>query len=111
MIIKLSKEEIKEFQNVMESAEPGSVDLFKLTIKDTKLVKFHLLIASGSVEIVINKDYTVEFLQTYARYVGLFVSQTRALFETLRLFNEEATKVINKYIDEDKPCCGNCTQE
>lgn len=104
MVIKFSKQEIAELQNVMENAEQGSVEELQSLVKDTNLVKFRLHPIEKSLEVIINEDYMVDFLQVYGRFVPLFVSQTKALFETIKLFNEEAETIVNKYLEQEESC-------
>ena len=98
MVINFSKQEAIELQNIMESVEPGSVETFKESIKDNKLVQIRINPILGTLEITVNNDYSVEFLQAYARFVGVLVSQAKALIATIELFTAESQIIVEKYM-------------
>lgn len=97
MVFKFSKKEVAELKNIMETAEPGSLVSYKELLKDSNLMKFRIVPMDGSLEVIINEDYSVEYLQTYGRYVGLLSSQAKALIETVRLLTMETDYVTSKY--------------
>lgn len=97
MKICIAKKEVKSLLNVMDKVEDGISVEFKKALKDTKSIKFHINL-TGDVEVEVSEDYMEEFLDLYGKYVGLLVPQAKALYETVKLFQEEAEDVIKKYI-------------
>ena len=97
MKICITKKEAKSLLNIMDKVEDGASVEFKKALKDTKAVKFHVNL-TGNIEINVNEDYMEEFFDLYGKYVGLLVHQIKALYETVKMFQEEAEDVIYKYI-------------
>ena len=97
MKICITKKEVKSLLNVMDKVEDGASVEFKKALKDTKAVKFHINL-TGDVEVNVNEDYMEDFLDLYGKYIGLLVPQVKALYETVKMFQEEAEDVIHKYI-------------
>ena len=97
MKICITKKEVKSLLNVMDKVEDGASVEFKKALKDTKAVKFHVNL-TGDVEVNVNEDYMEDFLDLYGKYIGLLVPQVKALYETVKMFQEEAEDVIHKYI-------------
>ena len=97
MKICITKKEVKSLLNVMDKIEDGASVEFKKALKDTKAVKFHVNL-TGDVEVNVNEDYMEDFLDLYGKYIGLLVPQVKALYETVKMFQEEAEDVIHKYI-------------
>lgn len=96
MKIQLTKKEVKNTLAIMDKVEDGASVEFKKAIKDTKAVKWHIGL-TGDVDIEINEEYMSEFLAVYGKYIGLLVPQIKSLYETVKLFQEDAESVINKY--------------
>ena len=46
----------------------------------------------------VNEDYIEDFLDLYGKYIGLLIPQIKALYETVKIFQEEAEDVIQKYV-------------
>ena len=97
MKICITKKEVKSLLNIMDKVEDGASVEFKKALKDTKAVKFHVNL-TGNIEINVNEDYMEEFFDLYGKYVGLLVPQAKALYETVKMFQEETEDVIHKYI-------------
>ena len=97
MKICITKKEIKSLLNIMDKVEDGASVEFKKALKDTKAVKFHVNI-TGDVDVDVNEDYMEDFLDLYGKYIGLLVPQVKALYETVKMFQEETEDVIHKYI-------------
>ena len=97
MKICITKKEAKSLLNIMDKVEDGASVEFKKALKDTKAVKFHVNL-TGDVEVNVNEDYMEDFLDLYGKYIGLLVPQVKALYETVKMFQEEAEDVIHKYI-------------
>ncbi len=97
MKIQLTKKEVKNTLAIMDKVEDGASVEFRKALKDTKSVKWHVGL-SGDVEVEISEEYMSEFLAVYGKYIGLLVPQLKALYETIKLFQEDAESVINKYI-------------
>ena len=103
MVIKFSKEEARELQNIMESVDPGSSVLCKTMFDSNRVISIRTAIIDESVEVIINEDYCVEFFQVYTKFIGLMFSQAKALFATMELFALEVQNVVDKYT-EDESC-------
>ena len=103
MVIKFSKEEVKELQTIMETSDPGSVELMKETLQDTNIIKFRVLLCGG-LEVTVNSDYTAEFLNVYSRYLGLLIPQVKAFMATVELFTLESQAIVDKYMGDNKSC-------
>lgn len=97
MKICITKKEAKSLLNIMDKVENGASVEFKKALKDTKAVKFHVNL-TGDVEVDVNEDYMEEFFDLYGKYIGLLVPQAKVLYETVKMFQEEAEDVIHKYI-------------
>ena len=97
MKICITKKEAKSLLNIMDKVEDGASVEFKKALKDTKAVKFHINL-TGDVEVNVNEDYMEDFLDLYGKYIGLLVPQVKALYEIVKMFQEEAEDVIHKYI-------------
>ena len=97
MKICITKKEVKSLLNIMDKVEDGASVEFKKALKDTKSVKFHVNL-TGDVEVNVNEDYIEDFLNLYGKYIGLLVPQAKALYETVKMFQEETEDVIHKYI-------------
>lgn len=97
MKIYIAKKEVKSLLNIMDKVEDGASVEFKKALNDTKAVKFHVNL-TGDVEVDVNEDYMEEFLDLYGKYIGLLIPQIKALYETAKMFQEEAEDVIQKYI-------------
>ena len=97
MKICITKKEVKSLLNIMDKVEDGASVEFKKALKDTKAVKFHVNI-TGDVDVDVNEDYMEDFLDLYGKYIGLLVPQVKALYETVKMFQEETEDVIHKYI-------------
>lgn len=96
MKIQLTQKEVKNTLAIMDKVEDDASVEFKKAIKDTKAVKWHLG-ASGTVDIEISEEYMSDFLTVYGKYIGLLVPQIKTLYETVKLFQEEAESVVHKY--------------
>ena len=97
MKICITKKEVKSLLNIMDKVEDGGAVELKKALKDTKAVKFHVNL-TGDVEVNVNEDYMEDFLDLYGKYIGLLVPQVKALYETVKMFQEETEDVIQKYI-------------
>ena len=97
MKICITKKEVKSLLNVMDKVEDGASAEFKKALKDTKAVKFHVNL-TGDVEVNVNEDYMEEFFNLYGKYIGLLIPQIKALYETVKMFQEETEVVFHKYI-------------
>ena len=97
MKICITKKEAKSLLNIMDKVEDGASVEFKKALKDTKAVKFHINL-TGDVEVNVNEDYMEDFLDLYGKYIGLLVPQAKALYETVKMFQEETEDVIHTYI-------------
>lgn len=97
MKIQVTKKEVKSLLGIMDKVEDGASVEFRKALKDTKAVKWHVGL-TGDVEIEINEDYMAEFLDLYGKYIGLLVPQIKALYETVKMFQEDAETVVQKYI-------------
>ena len=97
MKICITKKEVKSLLNIMDKVEDGASVEFKKALKDTKAIKFHVNL-TGDVEVNVNEDYMENFLNLYDKYIGLLVPQAKALYETVKMLQEEAEDVIHKYI-------------
>jgi hypothetical protein len=98
MVLIFTEQEAIELHNIMESAEPGSVETFKELTNNNKIVQFRTNIVSKALEVTIDKSYSVEFLHAYARFVGLFVSQAKALIATIESFTVESQAIAEKHM-------------
>lgn len=101
MKICIEKKEVKALCEVMNKVKEGSAeeikDMFK-NIKETKALKININL-SGNVEIEISDEYMAEFLSVYGKYIGIIIPQIKALFETVKTFQEESLKIVDKYIN------------
>lgn len=97
MKICIAKKEVKSLLNVMDKVEDGASVEFKKALKDTKSIKFHINL-TGDVEVEVSEDYMEEFLDLYGKYIGLLIPQVKALYETVKMFQEEAEDIIQKYV-------------
>lgn len=97
MKLVLTQKEAVRLQTIMENAEQGSSEQLAELVKDNKIIKFKICPLKKEIEITVDDAYMVDFLDVYSRFVGLFVSQTKALMHTVEVFSEEAQKVVAKY--------------
>lgn len=102
MKITLTQKEAVRLQTIMETAENGSVEQLKALVKDNKIMQFKICPIKKEIEINISEDYMVDYLDVYSRFVGLFVSQTKALMHTAEVFGEETRKVVAKYTSSEE---------
>lgn len=101
MKICIEKKEVKALCEVMDKVKEGASEEIKeafKNIKETKALKIHVNL-SGNVEIEISDEYMAEFLSVYGKYIGIIIPQIKALFETIKTFQEESFAVVNKYIN------------
>jgi hypothetical protein len=100
MIISLTKQEVASLINIMDKVDGNGSNELKEMLKDNKIVTYSVKI-TGDVEVIVDSRYMLDFLNVYEKFIGLFVNQAKALYETTCLFQKEAEQVINKYIKED----------
>jgi hypothetical protein len=100
MIISLTKQEVASLINIMDKVDGNGSNELKEMLKDNKIVTYNVKI-TGDVEVIVDSRYMLDFLSVYEKFIGLFVNQAKALYETTCLFQKEAEQVINKYIKED----------
>ena len=96
----LTQKEAIRLQNIMESAERGSTEELSALVKDNKIIQFKVCPIKKEVEVTVDENYMVDFLDVYDRFVGLFVSQVKTLAHTAELFAAEANKVVAKYTED-----------
>lgn len=100
MIITLTRQEVISLMKVMDTVEENGSNELKEMLKDNKIISYKVGL-TGSVEIQVKPEYMEEFLAVYEKFIGLFVSQTKALYESVCLFKQEAQQVVNKYAGEE----------
>lgn len=101
MIITLTRQEVTSLMNVMNAVEENGSNELKEMLKDNKIISYKVGL-TGSVEVQIKPEYMEEFLAVYEKFIGLFVSQAKALYESVCLFQQEAEQVVNKYANGEE---------
>lgn len=99
MIITLTKQEFTSLMNVIDTIEGNGSNKLKKTLKDNKIVVYRIT-SVGLVEIQISSEHTEDFLAICEKFIGLFTSQTKALYESVCLFQQETELIIDKYTKE-----------
>lgn len=92
MIITLTRQEVTSLMKVMDTIEENGSNELKEMLKDNKIISYKVGL-TGSVEVQIKPEYMEEFLAVYEKFIGLFVSQTKALYESVCLFQQEAQRL------------------
>lgn len=109
MKIILSLKEGMALKNIAEKAENGSFDTILEKVKNSKFVSYKN--KGHEIEITFDGNYTSDLLVIFGKYIGLFISQVRATFETIQAFQEDTDNLLEKYTANDKEADNNGKQE
>lgn len=99
MKITLTRKELKTLRRIANSVETNGSNKLRESLNNNTLIS-HSVNIDGSVNITISPEYMEDYLEVYEKYIRLFAIQAKGLMETVSLFQEEATEVIDKYREE-----------
>ena len=100
MQIILSREEVYEHKKIMDTVDSNSVKDTMKSLKGNKIVDCN--VGTHATNITIDSRYMAEYLRTYGKYLNLIIPQGKALFETIKMFQEESIQVALKYATDNK---------
>jgi len=111
MKISLNCKEVLALNNIMESVEKDSVKELSESLKRNNLIKVSLDIPTSTLNVDIDEEYSVEFLEVYGKYLDVLISQAKTMYKTMVLLTEETEKVVVKHMAKNAKNAEEKTEE